>query len=856
MTETNEPEEKKPLTLSGRGKLEMKKPAAAGQVRQNFSHGRSKTVTVEVKKKRSVGRGREATPKISTGDVRPTLKAKPASEAAPAAAPAPAPEDTSADKSTSKTRVVLKALTDDEKVARVKALENSIKDTQEARARAEVESERRQAEETRLAVEHEAAEAREAEEQQRKKNEEDAKRKAAEQAAQALGEEEESSGAAEAKKPGDAAAARRRGQAEPRRAPPRRGGERRRGGKLTVSQALNDRERVRSLASMRRQREREKRQAGGITGAPEKVLRDVVIPESITVQELANRMAERSVDVIKSLMQMDIMATLAQKIDGDTAQLVAEEFNHRVNRVSAADVEVGFLEDGESEDANLEPRSPIVTVMGHVDHGKTSLLDALRNSEVAEGEAGGITQHIGAYQVVMEKGTKITFLDTPGHEAFTAMRARGATVTDIVVLVVAADDGIMPQTIEAIHHARAAEVPIVVAINKIDRPDADANKVRQELLQHEVVVEEMGGEVLAVEVSAKDKTGLDKLEEAIMLQFEVMELKASPVGRATGVVVEAKLEQGRGNVATVLVRRGTLNVGDIVVAGSEWGRVRALVNDRGDQIETAGPAEPVEILGIGGAPEPGDDFGIVDSEARAREIVEFRIDKSRDDATELDGRSTVEQMFDKIGDTQLSELPLVIKADVRGSLEAIIGALKNISTDEVAVQILHGAVGGITESDVTLANASRAMIIGFGVRANAQARQHAKRDHVEIRYYKVIYDVVDQIKGMLSGMLSPQIKETTLGQARVKEVFGINKLGKIAGCEVSDGVVRRGANVRLLRDDIVVHEGSISALRHFKDDVREVRAGSDCGIRLDSFEDVKQGDIIEAFEVEEIDRTL
>ncbi len=841
MSETNETDEKKPLTLSGRGKLEMKKPATAGQVRQNFSHGRSKIVTVEVKKKRAVGRTRKAAPKSSVLEKKAT-------------SPEAGAETAAADKAPSKTRVVLKALTDDEKAARVKALEISIKETQKVRARAEVETKLYQAEEARLVTEREAADAREAEEQERKKREEGAKQKAAEKAAQVLGDEA-STDATPAGATEEARPARRPGRPEIRRPAPRRGGKRRRGGKLTISQALDDRERVRSLASVRRAREREKRQAGGAdSGAPLKVLRDVIVPDTITVQELANRMAERATDVIKTLMNMGVMATINQSIDADTAQLVADEFGHRVKRVSAADVEIGFIDEGD-EEAGQVARAPIVTVMGHVDHGKTSLLDAMRHSDVAAGEAGGITQHIGAYQVGIGGGS-ITFLDTPGHEAFTAMRSRGAQVTDIVVLVVAADDGIMPQTIEAIHHARAAEVPILIAINKIDRPDANPDRVRQDLLHHKVVIEEMGGDVLAIEVSAKEKTGLDKLEEAILLQSEVMELRANPNMRADGVVIEAKLEQGRGNVATVLVRRGTLRVGDIVVAGSEWGRVRALIDDRGNQIETAGPAQPAELLGLSGTPEAGDYFGVVENEARAREIVEFRINRSRSAASAVSTQRSVEEMFSQIGDSDLRELPLVIKTDVRGSLEAITGALENLSTEEVAVRVLHGAVGGVTEADVTLAQASNALIVGFSVRANAQARQLAKRDKVEIRYYTVIYDVVDAIKALLTGLLSPMIRETILGQARVKEVFGITKVGKIAGCEVSEGVVRRGAKIRLLRDDAVVHEGSISALRHFKDEVREVKVGSDCGIRLDGYQDVQKGDVIEAYETEEVARTL
>ncbi len=838
--------DKKPLSLSGRSKLEMKRPgASSGQVRQSFSHGRSKTVTVEVKKKRGT-RSRTATAERA-------LEAEAAAPAAPAPAPEPAEE---AKESASKGRVVLKALTDDEKAARAKALEGAKKASVEARERAKVEASRLAEEEARLAREREEAERREAAEEERKRVEEEARKKAAEAAAERLGDSEtEESGTAEARRP-----ARPGVRPEPKRpTPARRGGERRRTGKLTLSQALDDRERTRSLASVRRQREREKRQARDTSGdAPKKVFREVTIPDTITVQELANRMTERGVDVIKELMKMGMMVTINQSIDADTAELVVAEFGHRAKRVSEADVEIGFLS-GEADDAEtLEPRAPVVTVMGHVDHGKTSLLDALRATDVAAGEAGGITQHIGAYQIKLESGARITFLDTPGHEAFTAMRARGATVTDIVVLVVAADDGIMPQTVEAINHAKAAETPIIVAINKMDRPEADADRVRRDLLQHELVVEEMGGDVLAVEVSAKEGTGLDKLEEAILLQAEVLELKANPDRPAEGVVVEAQLDRGRGAVATVLVQRGTLRVGDIIVAGTEWGKVRALVDDRGNQIDETRPGEPAEILGLNGAPEAGDEFGVIDSEGRAREITGFRTGQARekDAALAATARGSLEQMFSKIQEGEASAFPIIVKTDVQGSLEAIRGAMEKLSTDEVAVSVVHGAVGGINESDVTLANASGAMIVGFNVRANAQARERAKRDKLEIRYYSVIYNLVDDMKDILSGMLEPTIKETSLGQARIKQVFSVSKVGKVAGCEVVEGTVRRGAKARLLRDDVVIHEGNLGTLKHFKDDAREVRAGSDCGMALENYQDYHEGDIIEVYEVEEIARTL
>jgi len=611
---------------------------------------------------------------------------------------------------------------------------------------------------------------------------------------------------------------------------------------------------VRSLASVRRARERERRGARG-PQETQKILREVTIPETITVQELANRMAERGVDVIKALMKMGVMATLPQSIDADTAELVVAEFGHRSKRVSESDVEIG-LKGEEDVEAALRPRPPVVTVMGHVDHGKTSLLDALRATDVVSGEAGGITQHIGAYQVTLESGDKITFIDTPGHAAFTAMRARGANVTDIVVLVVAADDGIMPQTVEAIDHAKAAGVPIIVAINKIDKPEADVTRVRNELLQHELVVEELGGDILAVEVSATKKLNLDRLEEAILLQAEVLELKANPDRTAEGVVVESNLERGRGAVATVLVQRGSLNVGDIVVAGAEWGRVRALVDDTGNSVTAAGPSTPVEVLGLNGAPQAGDEFAVVDTEARAREITEFRERRERTQRTAAGPRSTLEQMFSQIQAGEVSELPLVIKADTHGSVEAVVTSLEKMGTDEVKVRVLHSGVGGINESDVTLAQATGAMVFGFNVRANAQARELARRESVEIRYYSIIYNLTDDVKEMLTGMLAPEARERFLGNAEILEVFTITKAGKVAGCRVTEGLVRRGASVRLLRDDVVIHEGRLSTLKRFKDEVREVREGTECGMAFENYQDIKVGDVIECFEVEEVARTL
>ncbi|GAA0553062.1 hypothetical protein GCM10008941_36290 [Rhizomicrobium palustre] len=631
-------------------------------------------------------------------------------------------------------------------------------------------------------------------------------------------------------------------------------GDRRRG-KLTVTKALSDDdERTRSVAAYRRHLQRlnkgQAAQAAGPVGP-----REVTIPENIAVSELANRMARRAVDVIKVLMKNGIMATVNDIIDADTAELVATEYGHTVKRVADSDVLEG-LKGGDDDAEDMVVRPPVVTVMGHVDHGKTSLLDALRATDVAAGEAGGITQHIGAYQVQMHNGARITFLDTPGHAAFTAMRARGAKVTDIVVLVVAADDGVMPQTVEAIAHAKAAGVPIIVAINKIDKGDADPMRVKTELLQHEIQVEDLGGETIAVEVSAKKHIGLDKLEEYILLQAEVLDLKANPLRSAEGAIIEAKLDRGRGPVATALVQRGTLKVGDIVVAGSEWGRVRLLQNDRGETVLIAGPAVPVEILGLSGAPEAGDEFVVVENEARAREVTEYRARKRREARQASNSRLTLDQLLKTRAAGEKKLLPLVIKADVQGSAEAIQGALAKLGTDEVGAQVLQSGVGGITESDVILAHASGAAIIGFNVRADKQARERAKRDGVEIRYYNIIYNVVDDIKAALSGMLTPETREKFLGNAEILEVFSITKVGKVAGCRVTEGLVRRGAKVRLIRDHVVIHEGELSTLKRFKDEVKEVQTGQECGMAFTNYQDIMKGDIIEAFEVETIQRAL
>jgi translation initiation factor IF-2 len=740
-----------------------------------------------------------------------------------------------------------------------------LQQEEEARKRAEEEAaRRRQEDEVRKRAEAEEAKKR-AEEQARKKTEDDSRREVAERAGKN----------AAAKVAALTSAGKLKGTTtEEEEAPVRRGpgrstpGDARRvapaarmktdqrrrdGGKITVSRALSDDqgERTRSLASVRRQRERMRMQQ---PQEQNKVVRDVVVPETITVQELAQRMAERGVDVIRALMRMGIMATMNQVIDADTAELLVGEFGHNLKRVAESDIEIG-LKGEEDVDENRLPRPPVVTIMGHVDHGKTSLLDALRATNVVSGEAGGITQHIGAYQVTLHDDRKITFIDTPGHQAFTAMRARGADVTDIVVLVVAADDGIMDQTIEAIRHAKAANAPIIVAINKMDKPGANPDRVRQELLQHELVVESMGGDVLDVEVSALKKTNLDKLEEAILLQAEILDLRANPDRSAEGTIIEAKLEQGRGPVATVLIQRGTLKVGDIFVAGAEWGRVRALIDDRGEKLKSGGPAMPVEVLGLNGTPLAGDDFSVVDSEVRARDITEFRQRKKRE-AAQATGRSTLEEMFSAIALGTAKELPIVVKSDVQGSLEAIIASVKGLGTDEVSARVLHAGVGGLNESDINLASASKALTIGFNVRANPQARDLARRNGVDIRYYSVIYDVIDDVRKMMEGLLAPTLREHFLGYAEIRQVFDITKVGKVGGCMITDGLVKRGAGVRLLRDNVVIHQGHLKTLKRFKDEVREVREGYECGMAFENYADIQVGDVIECFEVEEVARTL
>ena len=825
---------KKTLTLSRPGKLELERTVGSGQVRQKFSHGRSKMVEVEVRKKRTF------TP--DSGGHMAEVKQDP-EVAQVALAPAEGVSDSLLQADSS-------GLTTEEKATRAQALfDAAIPEAAEEAVEfpAAIPEDLPEAEEE-VPEAEKTAQLRQAEEEETRKQELAKASQLQEPKEVAKGREKKSQ-----------ISAKRLARAEARRALPssRRMEPRRRSGKLTIDEALGNRdERTRSLSSIRRAREKERQQQKQlkVSGEALKIVRDVVIPETITVQDLANRMAERSADVIRTLMKMDVTTSIDQEIDADTAELVVVEYGHNVKRVREADVEIGLKGDDDDE-ANLVPRPPVVTVMGHVDHGKTSLLDALRSTDVASAEAGGITQHIGAYQVSTPAAGWITFIDTPGHEAFTAMRGRGARVTDIVVLVVAADDGIMPQTIEAIDHAKAAGVPLIVAINKIDRPDADPGRVRTELLNHDLVVEEMGGEVLTVEVSAKEKTNLDKLLEAIHLQAELLDLKANPDRPAEGSIIETKVELGRGTVATVLVLRGTLKMGDIIVAGSESGRVRALTDADGNPLDEAGPAMPAEVLGLTGTPAAGEDVVVVEDEARARHVAEFR-KRQRRDAMTAASRGSLEQMFEEIREGKASELLVVIKADVHGSLEAIVGALAAMATDEVKTNVLHSGVGGINESDIGLASASGALVIGFNVRASKQARDMAKREGVDIRYYSVIYNVTDDIKQLMSGLLPPAIREQILGYAEIRQVFNITKTGKVAGCMITEGIVKRGAKVRLLRDDVVIHEGALSQLRRFKDDVKEVKDGTECGMAFENYQDIKEGDFIECFEVEEVAREL
>jgi translation initiation factor IF-2 len=864
MANTKDPGEKT-LRVTPPKTLSLKREQ--GVVRQSFSHGRSKAVVVEKVKRRVVGPAGEA--KGETAAAVRTAKT--------AAAEAPAAEKAAKTRSTAKAApapaeaaglkpsgVVLRTLTEEERSARAHALADARVREADERKVAEEDARRRAGREAVDRAEREAAEARKREEDARRASEEEAKRKAEQEARKRFGDDAAARPAglagvralaAEEDEEGPRTSRRGKTAAAPKpvRAP---GGEKRSRGRLTVVTALSsDEERQRSIASFRRRTQR-------MTGhrpsdePKEKISREVVIPEMITIQELANRMAERAVDVIRLLMQQGQMLKITDAIDADTAQLIAEEMGHTVRRIAEADVVEGLF-DLPDDAAHLVPRPPVVTIMGHVDHGKTSLLDAIRQTDVVAGEAGGITQHIGAYQVTTKGGAKVTFIDTPGHAAFTAMRARGAKVTDVVVLVVAADDGVKPQTVEAIHHARAAKVPMIVAINKVDKADAKPERVRTELLQHEVQVESLGGETLEVEVSATKKTNLDKLLEMITLQAEILDLKANPGRAAEGTVIEAKLDRGRGPVATVLVQRGTLRGGDIVVAGGEWGRVRALINDQGQQVDAAGPSTPVEVLGFAGTPEAGDRLAVVESEARAREVTEYRQRERRDkSARGVKVGGSLEQMMSQLKTAGRKEFPLLIKGDVQGSVEAIVAALEKLGTEEVIARILHAGVGAITESDVTLADTSGAAIIGFNVRAHKEAREAAERAGIEIRYYNIIYNLVDDVKQAMSGLLAPTLRETPLGNAEILEIFDVSKIGKVAGCRVTDGKVERGANVRLIRDNVVIHEGKLATLRRFKDDAREVVAGQECGMSFENYEDIRKGDVIECYRVESVQRSL
>lgn len=885
----------KTLSLTGAKTLTLKKPVgdASGTVRQSFSHGRSKTVVVEKVRRRLPGE-KDSAPVVETTTINPAGQQ-------PVAPANPKPNvklglkgdmrRAQLEPSIRPTGVVLRTLSSDEKDARAQALAEAHQREIIENKRREEEAKQRAEREAREQIEREAALLRKREEEDRSRREQEAHKHgepapAAAPARRRLGETvipAASNTAITAPKrdvPQDAKPALPAQALPPRalddmdddgpRGAVKRGGMKipavavpkekrddgRSRGRLTVTNAMaTEEERSRSVASFRRRVQRMKNQ--GHAEQKEKIIREVTIPETITIQDLANRMAERAVDVIRLLMKQGIMKKINDLVDGDTAQLIVEELGHTAKRVAEADVEEGLFT---VEDAaeNLVYRAPVVTIMGHVDHGKTSLLDAIRSANVVSGEAGGITQHIGAYQVTSPLGGKITFIDTPGHAAFTSMRARGAKVTDIVVLVVAADDGVMPQTVEAISHAKAAQVPIIVAINKIDKPEAKPERVRTELLQHEIVVESMGGDTLEIEVSAKARMNLDKLLEAITLQSEILDLKANPNRAAEGTVIEAKLDKGRGPVATVLVERGTLRQGDIIVAGSEWGRVRALIADTGGQIADAGPALPVEVLGFNGVPDAGDRVAVVENEARAREITEYRSRMKRDKmAAKAQSKTSLADMMSQLKTTAgRKEFPLVIKGDVQGSVEAIVGALEKLGNDEVQARVLHMGVGGITESDITLAEASKAAVIGFNVRAHKEAREAAERSNLEIRYYSIIYNLVDDVKAAMSGLLDPTLRENTLGTAQILEVFAVSKVGKVAGCRVTEGVVQKGASVRLIRDNVVIHEGKLSTLKRFKDDAKEVVVGQECGMAFENYQDMRPGDVIECFRVEEIKRTL
>ncbi|MCR9079313.1 MAG: translation initiation factor IF-2 [Hyphomonadaceae bacterium] len=847
-------------TTGGRKPLTVSRGSGSGTVKQTFSHGRSKQVVVETKKRRTVGaQSKPGAGKSSGGGKKAPASGKPQSKLAAAAA---------------KLGITEEELIQRQKVLlqRKKAEESRKAEQEKQNARTKALEEKQHAQKQKEKEREEAEARRKTEEVERKKAEAEAKKKAETETKTARpdrgGKKRDAAPSqADLEAAASSTGGRRKGGRNDRDDRGRRdqgggrggrgGDSKRRRGKLTIASALgDDGDRQRSLASVKRARERERERRMG-NDPSEKVSVEVTLPETITLQDLAGRMNERVADVVKFMMQQGEMLRGNDIIDADTAELIAEEFGHTVKRVSEADVEIG-LEGVEDDPKDLEGRPPIVTIMGHVDHGKTSLLDALRSTDVVAGEAGGITQHIGAYQVQLKSDDKISFLDTPGHAAFSAMRARGANVTDIVILVVAANDSVMPQTIEAIKHAKAAEVPIIVAVNKVDLQDADANRVLTDLLQHDIQVEAMGGEVQAIEVSALKKTGLDDLTEAITLQAELLELKANPKRPADGIVVESQLDKGRGPVATVLVKRGTLKRGDIVVAGAQWGKVRALVNERNQQMKEAVPSMPAEILGLDGTPEPGDAFNVVDSEARAREITEYRQRMKRQKQGVATQRASLEQFMTSLkdGSADTKDLPIVLKGDVQGSVEAITQSLENLSTEEVRANVVYGAAGGISESDILLAQSSGAPVFAFNVRANKQARELAEKEGVEIRYYSIIYELIDDVKASLSGMLEPEKKETFIGYADILEVFNITKVGKVAGCKVTEGVVKRGCGVRLLRDDVVIHEGMLKTLKRFKDEVPEVTNGMECGMAFEKYEDIREGDRIECFEIEMIARSL
>jgi translation initiation factor IF-2 len=830
--------------------LTLKRPGVEqSRVKQSFSHGRTKTVVVETKRKR-FGDDKPNAPVES----KPVFQQKPR-VAEPANVVRPAPPAPTANRG-----VVLRTLSPDEREARERALVDAKAREHIERKRQEEDLVRRKAQEEIDNREREAAAQRKAEDDTRHRKEEEGKKKA-EEAAKKLSPKTAATSDDDTSDRRPRSTMTRPGFAPTRvvKAPaparPTKSDADKRRGRLTVSNAMDEDEaRGHSIASFRRRTERLKKQAHGFQMPTEKMSREITIPEAITIQELSNRMAERAVDIIKLLMKQGQMHTINDVIDADTAQIIAEEMGHKVKRVSESDVVEGL--DGESDaDETLQSRPPVVTIMGHVDHGKTSLLDAIRKTNVVSGEAGGITQHIGAYQVNTPRGL-ITFIDTPGHEAFTSMRARGAKATDIAILVVAADDGVMPQTVESINHAKAAGVPIIVAINKIDKPGGNPTRVRTDLLQHDMVVESMGGDILDVEVSATKGTNLDKLLETILLQAEVLDLKANPDREAGGLVVEAQLDKGRGPVATVLVQRGTLKLGDLFVAGSSWGRVRALVNDKGEHVKFAGPSVPVEVLGLNSAPEAGDRFDVVPNEARAREITDYRERERRNKRGAGVARASLESMMSQINQSGRKEFPILVKADVQGSAEAIVQALDKIGNEEIRSRVVHYAVGGISESDVALAAASGAVVLGFNVRANSQARDAAQQQGIEIRYYNIIYDLVDDIKAAMSGKLAPEMRETFMGNARILEVFNITKVGKVAGCLVTEGSVQRGNKVRLIRDNVVIHEGTLSTLKRFKDEVKEVVSGTECGMAFEKYEDMRAGDIIECVRVEKVARTL